>query len=126
MAAEEALCWETLNRLGKEYRSIQDEEEELTEILHRLKQEERCLEGALQEASQTGQEQLQRQRRDRQADIVARLEDALLGEDDSSSSNNNNNNSDDEGEDQEERRADVSVYSIPDQSTVSLTSNTMH
>jgi hypothetical protein len=67
-----------LKKLDESYCELSKQEESLTEVLHRLQQEERVLQLALKEASETGTQRMQQERRDKDATAILRLEQALM------------------------------------------------
>lgn len=80
-----------VTRLDDEYAKLNNEERNLMHILERLRREEVALRKSLQEASDSGAEQLKRDRKERDDAAVARLESALFGSDSSDDEPNETN-----------------------------------
>jgi predicted RNase H-like nuclease (RuvC/YqgF family) len=67
-----------LQKLDDELLELSRKEEYLQAILRSLKQQEDTLQKALKEASETGEERLQNERRRKDEQAIARLEQALM------------------------------------------------
>jgi 23S rRNA G2069 N7-methylase RlmK/C1962 C5-methylase RlmI len=65
-------------KLNDEFRELSKKEEYLQSILNSLKQQEDMLQNALKEASETGEERLQKERRQKDEQAIARLEEAWM------------------------------------------------
>lgn len=88
----EAKAWDAIARLNAQYSQLDAQEKGLREEHERMQREEECLRRALEEAHTSGVEHLEQKRQDRQDQIVARLEDALMNPDDSSASESDDGN----------------------------------
>jgi hypothetical protein len=67
-----------LEKLADEYCELSTREDSLYEVLGRLEREEAVLQTAFKEASKTGAQRLQEERREKDATKIARLEEALM------------------------------------------------
>ena len=76
---------EEIDRLNKEYMELSNSETKILQELRQLEQDEILLRNALKDMSETAREKLDRQRREREEDIVKNLQAALMGNDSSSS-----------------------------------------
>jgi phosphopantothenoylcysteine synthetase/decarboxylase len=76
---------EEMDRLNKEYMELSNSETKILQELRQLEQDEILLRNALKDMSETAREKLDRQRREREEDIVKNLQAALMGNDSSSS-----------------------------------------
>ena len=86
-ANREAVLGE-VKKLDQEFCELLSQEASLTEIWHRLQQEEVVLQQAFKEASETGEQQMQQRRLEKDATAISRLEQALM---ESSSDEDNGN-----------------------------------
>lgn len=75
----EAVCGE-VKKLDEEFCDLLNQEASLNEIWRRLRHEEVVLQQALQEASETGEQQMQQRKLDKDAAAISRLEQALMME----------------------------------------------
>mmetsp|Transcript_14080 Transcript_14080/g.21507 ORF Transcript_14080/g.21507 Transcript_14080/m.21507 type:complete len:114 (-) Transcript_14080:777-1118(-) len=80
--------------LADEYETLSKQEDNLRAILDQLKREEELLREALKEASESGQERLQKQQDEKNAAAIKRLEEALLDDDSSSNGNEGDHGTD--------------------------------
>lgn len=76
---------EEMDRLNKEYIELSNSETKILQELRQLEQDEILLRNALKDMSETAREKLERQKREREEDIVKNLQAALMGNDSSSS-----------------------------------------
>lgn len=69
---------QALEKLAGDYCELSTREDSLNAVLGRLEREEAVLQAAFEEASKTGAQRLQEERREKEATKIARLEEALM------------------------------------------------